>query len=436
MEALAGRILGQRMDRSKPLWDIHIAEGLRDRRGALIVRIHHALADGIAGEALMNIMLDPTPEGSRAIRKRRSPRATSVPESPRGSFADGVASGIVSTLENLISAESRLCDVAMDFVTGRMRNGLLGLASVLPELAMSIERLPFNKPCGSERKFCWAEFDFNDVQAIRTAEGGTVNDVILTALMLALGRYVEMHGESTSKRYVRVVCPINLRRDDKGESLGNRIAFMPVALPIGIKDPVRALHEVAKRTAIMKGARAADLVALMASWLGVSPPPLQALIWSVVPDIPLPAPLLNMICTNVAGPPVPLYSVGRKLIASYPHVPTGYELGVNCAAQTYNGKLFYGFTADAQAAPDVGRLRDFLTLSFEELCRAAGVRKVVRRAARAAAKPATPRARPKKATAKQAAAERRAEAEAASEPEPQRPAAGAANVMTARAGST
>lgn len=377
LEALAGRILGELMDRGKPLWDIHIVEGMKDGRGALIARVHHALADGIAGEALMNIMFDPSPDVSAPRRKRRVRREVEQPARP--SLVDAAASGVFSTIENLISAEARLCSVALDLASERMRNGLKGLVTLIPELAMSIERLPFNKPCGSERKFCWAEFDFSEVRAIRAAEGAKVNDVILTVLMRALARYARMHGQPVENRYVRVVCPVNVRTGEQGESLGNRISFMPVALPLGIEDPVGMLHAVGARTGIMKAARAADLLALAVTWLGAAPPPLQAALWRVLPDVPMPVPLLNMICTNVAGPQMPLYAAGRKMLASYPHVPTGYELGVNCAAQTYDGKLFYGFTADAHAAPDVGVLRDFLKLSFEELCIAAGVRKPARR---------------------------------------------------------
>jgi diacylglycerol O-acyltransferase len=183
-----------------------------------------------------------------------------------------------------------------------------------------------------------------------------------------------MHGETTVNRFIRVVCPVNVRREDQRQSMGNRISFMPVAVPIGIPDPMKTLHAIAARTEIMKSARTCDLVALMASWVSVAPPPLQALLWKVIPEVPLPLPLLNTICTNVAGPSTPLYAAGRKMIAAYPHVPTGYDLGVNCAVQTYDGRMFFGLTADAQAAPDVGKLRDFLRESFAELCRAAGVK--------------------------------------------------------------
>jgi diacylglycerol O-acyltransferase len=126
---------------------------------------------------------------------------------------------------------------------------------------------------------------------------------------------------------------------------------------------------------IMKNVRAAELLSIAASFLGAAPAPLQEMFWRGLPLVPLPLPLLNLICTNIAGSPSALYTVGRRMIASYPQVPTGYELGFGIAVQSYDGKLFFGLTADAHVAPDVGRLRDYIRICFKELCKAAGVRR-------------------------------------------------------------
>jgi diacylglycerol O-acyltransferase len=209
-----------------------------------------------------------------------------------------------------------------------------------------------------------------------------VNDVILTVVTRALASYARFHGQSVSKRLLRVVCPVSMRPEGQSESLGNRITFLPVVLPMDIRNPVRMLQTVAARTDVMKRAKAAELIALAASWLGSAPPPLQAAFWGGIPFLTLPVSLFNVICTNVPGSPVPLYTVGRRMLASYPQVPTGWELGVGIAAQSYDGKLFFGLNADTHAAPDVARLRDMIRVSFEELCRSAGLRKAPRRSAR------------------------------------------------------
>jgi diacylglycerol O-acyltransferase len=389
LEALGGRLFGTLMDRSKPLWDIHLVDGLKNGSGAMILRVHHALADGVAGMEILKIIFDPTLEGSRAAHKPvpRTPQAAR----PEHSLADALSEAVYSSLENLITAEACLLGMGQALFSDRTKKGLQGLTELLPEIPASVERFPFNKPCGGERKICWTEFDFEDVKGIRTALGGTVNDVVLTVVSRATSRYIKLHGEPVAGRFLRMVCPVSVRRQDQQESLGNQITFLPVSLPLGVRDPVQNFRAVASRMEIMKSVHAADLVALAASWLGAAPPPLQAMFWAAIPQVTLPVPLLNMICTNVPGSPIPLYSAGRRLLTAYPYVPTGYELGIGTAVQSYAGKLCFGFTADAQVAPDVGRLRDFVRESFEELSRAAGLKKAPRKP-RAPRKPAKPKA--------------------------------------------
>ena len=227
-----------------------------------------------------------------------------------------------------------------------------------------------------------------EVQAIREAVGGRVNDVILTVLTRALALYVRLHGQSIMKRFVRIVCPVSTRKPGPDESLGNQISFMVVALPMDVHDPAEMLRAIAARTETMKRSGAAALLGLAGAFIAKAPPPLQALFWWGLPELILPVPLFNIICTNVPGPPIPLYASGRRMIAAYPQVPTGYDLGINCAVESYDGKLFFGLVADAQVASDVNRLRDFLYVSFQEL------RAAARKQAHAAAK--QPRRRRKK----------------------------------------
>lgn len=381
LEALAGRILSQLLDRSKPLWDVHVVDGLKDGRGALIWRVHHSLADGVSGAELMKIMLDPTPDVSRTPLKPHYRRVR--PRAVQDSLANGISRAINSTMGSLLEFEAGMLHFAQAMLDNRKGSPLKGLVGLLPEFTASIERLPFNKPCTGARKFCWTEFDMADVQAVRESVGGTINDVILAVLTRALARYVKLHGQSVVNRYVRIVCPVNLRLPDQDNGLGNQISFLPVALPLDARGPVRTLQAVAARTETLKRCGALGFVGLAAKWFAAAPPPLQALFWGSIPEIILPVPLLNMICTNVVGSPTPLYAIGRRMLAAYPQVPTGWDLGVGCAAHSYDGKLFFGLIADTHAAPDVHRLRDFLVLSFHELRRSAALKKGrgVRRAA-------------------------------------------------------
>jgi WS/DGAT/MGAT family acyltransferase len=298
-------------------------------------------------------------------------------------------------LDNLIAAEAGYLGLTQTLTSDRMQHGLQELMGLLPELTKPVERFPFNRPCSGDRRFCWTEFDLDDVQAIRQKVGGTINDITLTVVTRAVAQYVKEHGEPVTGRLLRIVCPVNVRHRDNGESLGNQISFLPVTLPLDTRHPVQMLRGVAHRMEIMKSVRTAELIGLLGSWIGIAPPTLQSAFWWNLPLLPFPAPLFNMICTNIPGSTEPLYAVGKRMIASYPQVPTGYELGVNCAVQSYDGKLFCGLIADAHVVPDVNRLRDLISDAFRELYRSA-VRsrrrppqqdKPVKPAAKAAARP-------------------------------------------------
>ncbi len=382
LQALAGAGFSQVMDRAKPLWHVDVVDGLADGRGAIIARVHHALADGIAGASLLKVMFDATPEGSHTPAAPPKPRRQS--RRTNHSLTAAVASAIYSSLKNMVAAEAALLDFASNLLTDRMQTGLEGFLRLVPEWAQAVERLPFNKPCGGERRFCWTEVEFADLQAIREKLGGTINDVVLTIVTRAISEYSKANGRPVDNRFVRIVCPVNVRQEDpKGVSLGNQITFLPVVLPLGVKDPARLLAAVRTRMEIMKSVRLAELVAIMAAWIGAAPVPVQALFWEGLPLLPLPLPLFNLICTNVPGSPAPLYAVGRRMLSSYPQVPTGYELGFGIAAQSYAGKMCFGVTADAEAAPDFDRMRDGLQDAFRDLWTAAGLRKERKPRARA-----------------------------------------------------
>ncbi len=373
LEALASRILSERMDRSKPLWDIHVVEDMGGGRGAMVVRLHHSLADGVAGTSVMKALFDATPEGSQLARP---PRFHPPKKVPAYQLIDALRNAIQGTLDNLVASQATLMGLADGLSSGRMSEALKELLRFMPELAAANERLPFNQPCGPNRKFCWAQMSFAEIHDIKKALGGTINDVLATILMRAIAKYVRAHGETVAGgRLVRVICPVNIRNGGDGATHGNQITFLPVALPLDCRYPARHLHSVSARMAVMKNAGAAHLVGLAANFIGAAPPPLQALFWSALSQLILPVPLFNLIFTNIPGSPDPLYAGGRHMLTSYPHVPTGYELGVNVAVQSYDGKVFWGFTADADAAPDVGTLRDFLFPSLEELGHSAGLKK-------------------------------------------------------------
>jgi len=235
--------------------------------------------------------------------------------------------------------------------------------------------MPFNRPCAGERRITWSEFSFADARAIRSALGGTVNDVALTVLTGAVSRYVKMCGEHVAKRSCRFMVPVNVRREDQRGDLGNQVSALLVNVPLDIQDPAERLRLITQRTEKLKNARVADMLRLVTNAGGLIPASLQALAMAL-PFIPMPVPIFNMVSTNVPGPQIPLYACGQEILHYLPHVPVGNDLGMNCAVQSYNHKIAFGITSDYAAAPEAHRMREFLYESFEEVRRAAGLPEV------------------------------------------------------------
>ena len=371
LRELAGRIFTPLLDRTKPLWEVYVVDGLAGERSAIVSKVHHCMVDGVSGVALLNIMFDPSPE-TPPLPKRQRYRPPKPPDAS-ALFGDALKGSLQFTLDQLTGAGKNLLAYAMSLrLDPRALPGLQELLDMLPQLVGPLERLPFNRPCSGRRQVAWSEHSFTDARAIRTACGGTVNDVVLTVLTGAVMRYLKLHRESVRNRYFRVMVPVNLRQEDDRGMLGNCISMLPVVLPLFIKDPVERLRRISAQTEAMKHAHVAELVRAGISWLGALPPALQTLA-GALPLVSTPVPIVHMVSTNVPGPQVPLYANGRRLLTLYPHVPAGWDVGLGLAIQSYDQKLFFAFTIDAQAAPDGERMKDFLDASFAELCKAAKV---------------------------------------------------------------
>jgi WS/DGAT/MGAT family acyltransferase len=235
-----------------------------------------------------------------------------------------------------------------------------------------VVRAPFNQRLSPDRTLACSEFSFAEIRAIRQAVGGTVNDVCLAILGGALGRYLEMHKQTTQGRSIRVLTPVNVRKEDERGALGNRVSMLLVEVPVGVRDPVERLKLVNERTTKLKQRNVAEGIEALGTLTYDVPPMLQALFAG------LPTPpntVANMVCTNVPGPMIPLYTVGHRLLAHYPLVPLGWEMGLGCGVTSYDQKLYFGLMADTRAAPDIQRLKEFLDQAYVELRSAAGVAK-------------------------------------------------------------
>ena len=366
---LAARLYAGRLDRGKPLWEVYMVEGLEGDRTAMIAKTHHCLVDGVSGIELLMVTLDVSPDPPPTSPPPEPYDPPAIPDRPT-LFLDAVWDNVTEGSQRWANLQKALVDVTMGGDASGVLNVAYALGVATPYFAVPAQPAPFNGPFSGERKLACTDFSFQEVRDIRKACGGTVNDVVLAMLGGALGRYLEMHGERTQGKAMRVLTPVNVRREDERGALGNHIAMLLVEVPVDMSDPVQRLHTIAERTGQLKRAHVADGIESVAGVLLSMPAPLGAMLGVVGPP---PNTVANIVCTNVPGPMIPLYTVGHRMLAGYPMPPPLWSMGINCGVMSYNGKLYFGLMADAQAAPDVERLRDFLDQSFVELRFAAGI---------------------------------------------------------------
>jgi len=372
LRAYAGKLFSQVMDRRHPLWDITVVRGLKGNRTGLIIRLHHCLADGIAGVGIMNTLLDASPEAPPPPAKAQKvkfhiPR----PRDPLTSLTSEFVESYSDFVKRILSAMTDLLSMAERVAANGGPVEGNEFASLFPEITAFTERLRFNVIYQGPQRFACTEIPLADVKAIRLKCHTSVNDVILALVTATIRRYCELHGDPVKGKLLRIMVPVNLRGNTSASELGNRISLVPVTIPLDIRKPRRLLAAVNKRSEFLKRMHAAELVSLAGGLIGMFPTSIQGMAGPFASQLPITP--FNMVCTNVPGPQMPLYLLGHKMLHCYPYVPVGGEMAVNCAILSYNGTAYFGFSGDAHAAPDLRRLEKLLQESFTELRHAVGI---------------------------------------------------------------
>ena len=365
---LSSELFAPMLDRNKPLWEMFLIRGLEGDRSAIASRVHHCLVDGVSGIEIVMILFDVSADPPPPLPAPDQPERGPIP-SASSRFFDAIWDNMADSIDRWAEQQQQFVDSLAEGAT-RGRRIFRALETAAPQMQRPMDRAPFNKPLRGKRRLAVSEFSFSEIRAIRAATCGTVNDVCLTILGSALGRYFEMHGQKTKGRNARIMTPVNVRREEERGALGNRVSALLVEVPVGDMDPVERLREVNASTEKLKKQNVAEGVQLMGDFINSVPPILQAL-GGLLPSPP--NTLANMICTNVPGPMIPLYCVGHRMIAHYPMVPLAFEMGVGCGVTSYDQRIFFGLMADEDCASYVERIKEFLDQAFVELRSAAGV---------------------------------------------------------------
>ena len=373
LRGLAGRIFSQRLDRSKPLWEIWLVQGLEDNRFALISKTHHALVDGVSGVDIATVLFDL----SEVPPEQTDPEPWEP--APEPSDAELVAEGV----RGLVKAPAGLVGRALDVIQhpgealDEARETTAALGEVVWAGMNPAPEVPLNVEIGPHRRVWWLPSRLDDYKAVKNALGGTVNDVFLAVVAGALGRWLRARGVRTEGLELRGLVPVSIRSKDDTGKLGNRIASMRGPLPVYAQDPVERLRVVREAMAHVKESKQALGAEVIANLEDFAPPTLLAM----ASRINFSTRLFNLIVTNVPGPQFPLYLLGREMLELVPvaFLPEDHALAV--AAMSYNGRLELGLLADYDAMPDVEELAGYFEDSLAELLEAAQAAKPRRRPA-------------------------------------------------------
>lgn len=362
LRRLMGRLMSQQLDRNRPLWETWMVEGLAGGRWALVSKVHHCMVDGISGTDLMAVVLDSSREGS--------PRAvTEWKPAPEPSDTDLVRDAIAETMSSpnelarwgrsILRSPRRVAGDVNEVVRGALSLG----DRLRPNVPLSIEGT-----IGPHRSWAWARSSLDEVKAIRAAHGGTVNDVVLTAITKGFRELLLKHGDPIDGVVVRTLVPVSVRSSGD-HTYNNQVSAMIAELPVGIDDPVERLHSIHAQMAGLKDSHQAVAGNVLVNLAGFAPPVLLAVGLRTAVGVMrrMPQRSVNTVTTNVPGPQIPLYACGREMLEYFPFVPVASGLRTGVAILSYNRKIGFGVTGDWDSVPDVGVLAEGIEEGMREL---------------------------------------------------------------------
>ena len=361
LRELVSRIVSRRLDRNRPLWEIYVVEGLEGDRVALLYKSHQALVDGVHTVDLGQLLLDMSPEPKTLDPDDWTPR-------PALSAAGLVAGALI---DSVTSPTTVLETVGVAAGTARRTAERAGSRARSVTQALTGRRTggggPVIGPLSQQRRVVTVETRLADYRRIREAHGGTVNDVILACLTGALRAWLMTRAESLGGlRELRAVVPVSVIDDElEATSLGSQIAAHFVALPVGEASPLVRLHQVSYSFQAHAETGRSVAANRLAGIAGFAPTTFHAIGSRVASDELRRG--YHLSVTNVPGPQSPLYAAGARMLATYPVPPLldGHPLAIGVTS--YNGKVFYGITADRDRLPDAHLLGACVREALDEL---------------------------------------------------------------------
>ena len=369
LQALTARTFSQRLDRTKPLWELLMVEGLADGRFAVISKNHHALVDGIAGMDLARLLFDTSPTPAAITPDEAMQHRAWMPR-PEPSEAELIAAGLREAARAPLDLLDRLLRVLEDprkSAAEELRGTAEGVGEVIWAVLNPAPETPLNVPIGPHRRVHWLRRPLADFKTVKDALGGTVNDVLLTVVTGALRRWLPTRGTRPEGLELRALVPVSTRQPDDSGQLGNRLVPLRGSLPVYCADPVACLALVREGMTELKDSKQALGAKVIAALQDLAPPRRLA----DASRINFSTRLFNLLATNIPGPQFPLYLLGRELESLVPVAFLAENHALAIAIMSYNGNVDFGLIADYDAVPDLDQLGGYLEEALDELLAAA-----------------------------------------------------------------
>ncbi len=357
---LTGEIFAEMLPRDRPLWDITMVHGLEGDRSAMVSRVHHCLVDGVSGIELLLAVLDmvPNPEPTPPPAEPWQPKPAPTPIQ---SWSDAVFEQWNAGFRAAADFQRSLLDPRGQFRA--MTDITRAVETAVPMMMRRPPQTSWNQAISGKRSTAWMEMSFQEVRGIRSRLGGTVNDVVLTILGGAFGRYMQAHGMPTADTKIRLMIPVNVRSENEKGALGNRVSMMLPDIPVGITSPAERLEEIRQEMEQLKSTEQAGAFEALRRLSDNLPAMFHALIGAGG----VPPGLVNLVCTNVPGPLIPLFSVGHRMLAHYPLVPLAGDMGIGVGITSFDKGLYLGFMCDPELVEDIDLLRELAEDEFRLL---------------------------------------------------------------------
>jgi diacylglycerol O-acyltransferase / wax synthase len=385
---LAARIASQQLDRTKPLWEVWLIEGLEGGRFALVNKTHHALVDGISGVDLATVLFDLSPEPPTTTPEDLEPW---TPE-PEPTTAEVLAAGLKGLVRTSTGLAARTIGAVVNPQSSLKiaRDAAEGVGEIVWAGLNPAPETPLNVEIGPHRRFAVVRGELAEYKAVKDALGGTVNDVVLTVVAGGLARWLRSRGIRTEGLEMRALVPVSIRTETEHHQLGNRIAAMRGPLPVYVDDPIARLRIVKQAMDGLKESKQAVGAEVLSSVQNLAPPTILA----PASRLNFSTRLFNLIVTNVPGPQFPLYVLGRRLTELFPiaFLPKDHALAV--AIMSYDGGINFGLLGDYDALPDIEAIATGIEDSLTELQTAATERRASGNGRRGRPRAARPSAGP------------------------------------------